>query len=691
MAVGCSFNNLDFSDARELLIVDTINTIIAFNYETQNPFGTKDTVFAITGDTITFTIESQDSAISYQWFRADSSMIIGATDTLFAIINVQITDSGGYYCRSYGTALQIMTVGTGIDSFQSETKIVYVIPAGGTPPTITFSQSDVSCAGGSDGTAYSSVSDGTPPYTYSWSNSATTNNIISLSAGTYTVTVTDSTNTVAFNSVVITEPAVVLAGVNKLSDASCNGGVDGVLQAVPTGGTSPYTFSWSTGETTSSISSLSSGTYFLTLTDANYCKDTSVGVTVNETNSFAITVTLTPETCLGDSDGGSSISVSGGTSPYQYYWSNNTTSSSISSIASGIYSVSITDVNLCDTVFSFQIDTLNSSSCDLVWPGDVNMDLVANQYDLFGIGLNYNDSGPSRPAQYQGNNWSGYPCLPWNDQQVNLEDKKHADCNGDGIVDYKDVTALIDNFGSVHSKRQKLNKAMGKTVEIIVIVQDDDIAPGGSINCEIDLNSDSMDVYAAAFSLGISAKQIDLETIDLDYSQSWLAVGDSSFLTFKNINTTDGNINGSCSRTDKQNNRGAGKLAGLKFQISPDAEPGSEVVIQILNAMVINNEGDTVALSYVNDTVRIVEDIYLQIKVYPNPSTGVVNFELPDSQEPYYVSIINHLGNTMYVEDDFASGFTTVNFSEFRRGVYLVNVQNVDQSQRMKLVLLSGY
>jgi len=117
----CDYNKLDFSDARELRIVDTISNLYSYDYEPQSPFDNACCTYLYEGDMLILSVAGQDSALSYQWFK-DEVTIPGATDTLLTIPNVALTDSGMYTCRSYGTALESppMNWGPGISEFVSE-------------------------------------------------------------------------------------------------------------------------------------------------------------------------------------------------------------------------------------------------------------------------------------------------------------------------------------------------------------------------------------------------------------------------------------------------------------------------------------------------------------------------------------------------------------------------------------------
>ncbi|MBL7786163.1 MAG: hypothetical protein JNM36_09685 [Chitinophagales bacterium] len=136
--------------------------------------------------------------------------------------------------------------------------------------TATATGTPVSCNGGNDGTASATPSGNLSSVTYLWSNGETTSSISGLTAGTYTVTVTESATCTAVAIYDVTQPPLMDITCTK-TDVTTNGGSDGTASVNATGGTSPYTYLWSSGETTSSISGKTSGTYTVTVTDDNGC------------------------------------------------------------------------------------------------------------------------------------------------------------------------------------------------------------------------------------------------------------------------------------------------------------------------------------------------------------------------------------------------------------------------------------
>jgi muramidase (phage lysozyme) len=201
------------------------------------------------------------------------------------------------------------------------------------------------------------VSNGTLPYTYLWSNGAITEDISGLPAGTYNVTVTDangcstsSTSIVAtVNSPITVTPAVT----NTICTASL-----GVINITVSNGTAPYTYLWSNGAITEDISGLPAGTYTVTVTDANGCSTSSTSIVATVNSPITVTPSVTNTICTA-SLGAINITVSNGTAPYTYLWSNGAITEDISGLPAGTYTVTVTDANGCSTSSTSTIDAIS--------------------------------------------------------------------------------------------------------------------------------------------------------------------------------------------------------------------------------------------------------------------------------------------------------------------------------------------
>ncbi|MBI2271082.1 MAG: PKD domain-containing protein [Bacteroidetes bacterium] len=226
--------------------------------------------------------------------------------------------------------------------------------------TSTASQSNVSCFGGSNGMASVSASGGTSPYTYLWSGGQTTSSVSGLLVGNYSVTITDTKNCTATSSFTITQPSAALTSTTSQTNVSCFGGSNGTASVSASGGTSPYTYLWNGGQTTSSISGLSAGTYTVTTTDTKGC--TAVATAPVTQPTVLSSTAMQTNVCSGASNGLAAVSISGGTSPYTYLWSNGQTTSSATGLSAGSYSVTTTDFNGCTSTSTVTISLFPSIS-----------------------------------------------------------------------------------------------------------------------------------------------------------------------------------------------------------------------------------------------------------------------------------------------------------------------------------------
>ena len=221
------------------------------------------------------------------------------------------------------------------------------IPVGQPNPMVTVSNvTNVKCFGAASGTASISVTGGTAPYTYVWSNGQTGSSVNGLSSGTYQVTITDSKNCIKVTSVKVTQPSTALICTLTSSDAKCAGGNEGKATVSATGGVSPFTYKWNTGATTATLSGLVAGTYTATVTDANGCTH-SGSVNVKEPTAISVSTVKTDVACFNGNTGSVSVTVTGGNAPYTYLWNTGVTTSTISNVTAGTYTVTVKDANGC--------------------------------------------------------------------------------------------------------------------------------------------------------------------------------------------------------------------------------------------------------------------------------------------------------------------------------------------------------
>jgi len=225
----------------------------------------------------------------------------------------------------------------------------------------TSMQTDLTCNGGSNGDAMVMVTGGTASYSYSWSPSGgNASSASNLTAGTYTCLVTDANGCTLTQTFNLTQPSPITATTGQ-ANVTCNGGSNGSGFVTASGGAGSYTYSWSpTGGNAALASGLTAGTYSCLITDANSCTYTQ---TFNITEPAVVAATViaanNPTSC-GGSDGSIDITVSGGTSPYAFVWSNSGSTEDLSGLPAGSYSVTVTDINGCLTTANASLNDPNA-------------------------------------------------------------------------------------------------------------------------------------------------------------------------------------------------------------------------------------------------------------------------------------------------------------------------------------------
>jgi hypothetical protein len=208
--------------------------------------------------------------------------------------------------------------------------------------------------GAADGTATASPTGGTPGYTYLWSTNETTASIGGLLPGSYTVTVTDANNCTAVKTVNVSQFDCTLQTTLEVDNISCAGAGDGAATISFLGGTSPFTVVWSNADTTISVSNLAPGQYDVSITDAANCPEIQ-SFTITEPTILQANASGSTTTGFGTNDGTASANPTGGSGIYAYAWSNMETTATISNLAAGLYTVTVSDENNCSVVQTVEV------------------------------------------------------------------------------------------------------------------------------------------------------------------------------------------------------------------------------------------------------------------------------------------------------------------------------------------------
>jgi hypothetical protein len=217
---------------------------------------------------------------------------------------------------------------------------------------LNVTSTNTSCNGTTNGTATANVTNGVQPLTYSWSNGGNTAMITNLGPGTYSVTVTDGNGCTATGSASVQLGAGL--AINIVAPTYVCTGSTASATANPVGGTAPFTYLWSNGQATQTATGLAAGSYSVTVTDAQGCFG-SASVTLQQGGLFTINGTVQQVSCFNGNNGGVTLNVTGGSTPYIYAWSNGANSANISGLLAGSYTVTVSDATGCSKTQAFTI------------------------------------------------------------------------------------------------------------------------------------------------------------------------------------------------------------------------------------------------------------------------------------------------------------------------------------------------
>lgn len=279
----------------------------------------------------------------------------------------------------------------------SEDTLIISEPSGLTINTGTESNvfgNQIDCYGDSTGIVFTSLSGGVGTYLYSWNTGATTDTLINLGAGTYSVIAQDANGCTISDSITLAQPALPFTTVaSNLSNyngfgISCNGSNDGSISVLAQGSNAPYSYTWSNGATTASQSNLGQGNYSVVVTDSLGCQS-NANVIITEPPLLTYSYIISDVTCYGGQNGSIEIIPTGGVNPYSILWSDGNDSTFVDSLSSGYYSFTISDYNNCSNSDSIEVyepaeieitvDTIQPT-CDRINDGQIDAYIYGGTY-----------------------------------------------------------------------------------------------------------------------------------------------------------------------------------------------------------------------------------------------------------------------------------------------------------------------
>ncbi|MBL0328443.1 MAG: T9SS type A sorting domain-containing protein [Bacteroidetes bacterium] len=337
---------------------------------------------------------------------------------------------------------------------------------------------------------------------------------------------------------------------------------------------------------------------------------------------------------------------------------------------------------------------LKMSKSSTVWPGDADHNNVANNYDLLPIGLFYGQTGT--PRSVISNSWLEYNAVDWNTLQLNGADIKHADCNGDGIIDNNDTLAINLNYSLTHSFAPINNEIRLSAPDLYFVTSGTSYASGSIVDVEVWVGSSTTSVtnlYGLAFNINYDASLVQPASESLTFPASWFGTFGTDAITIAKIDGLSNIASGAKTRIDHTNVNGYGKVANFKFQLKSSIPTNTSMYFSISgysandssgSPILFNTQPDTI---FINSTIGVSEiSNEAQISIYPNPTAGSFNIFTSEQIKDGSIEIYNVVGE-LILSQKIINQQNTIDLTDQATGLYFVKVISDGEIVGMKKVM----
>lgn len=438
---------------------------------------------------------------------------------------------------------------------------------------------------------------------------------------------------------------------------------------------------WENGSYAWSRNNLCPGTYIAHSADAGGCvvADTIILTTQN---NIVISQSNAVVPSPGNCDGQVTVQATGGAPPYLYVY--NPIPPASGYCDSTIYTITVTDGNGC-----VNTDTLFFVPDGLVWPGDANYDLVANNFDLFPIGMAYGDTGPVR------NNasilWQAQAANDWIDS-INFVNNKHVDCNGDGLIDVQDTLAISNNYGLHHLRGNGVEETNVLSPQLYFATTIDTAQAGDHILIHLKLGTAQLPVdsiYGIAFTINYSKPVVDSASVFAKFDSCWIGTINSNLISIQKDDYANGKLDLAIVRTDKLNQGGHGTIGVLSADMKDDLS-GRADIYKMLN-LTFNNikailfDGSEILLNPLNDSIVVHDEItnntalaqmQNSIQLAPNPAFNATTINLGKAKGfASELLVYSTLGEVMYKMKIQNESKLLLNTQNYSAGIYFIQIK----------------
>ena len=315
-----------------------------------------------------------------------------------------------------------------------------------------------------------------------------------------------------------------------------------------------------------------------------------------------------------------------------------------------------------------------------VWPGDANYDLDCNNLDILNIGIAFGETGPVRSGASLA--WAAQPANDFGNWFSSAVNMKHADCDGNGVVDYADTLAVNQNYSLNHPARLSNlpNHINSVLPPLTLVASPDTVAPSATVFVDVMLGEQNLPVdslYGIAFSVFYDPSLINGSSLHADFTGSWLGTIGTDMIGFVKNNVAESRVDFALCRTDHQNIYGGfGHLVLFDVVVVDNISTISDALFSISNVTALTYTQYSMAIGRLNDTITInpllgvpgIKNPTPQFFIFPNPAKDKVTVLAHDANLKM-VKVYDMQGREVISENPGVNEFT-LELGELSSGIY---------------------
>lgn len=339
---------------------------------------------------------------------------------------------------------------------------------------------------------------------------------------------------------------------------------------------------------------------------------------------------------------------------------------------------------------------------DPVWPGDANSDGTADNSDLLNIGLAYGDTGIIRISPDTYHVWLPHAADLWSQNFATNINYKHADCDGNGIINADDTTQINSNYSLIHAKKEEQPAPWrsGKPT-LNIVLSKDTVRDGDTLFASIqlgDMSTPVNNIYGLAFTFNFDAKVVDTNQLGLIYKDSWFATSTERLTLTRGFNEI-GQIKTAVTRINHAARSGYGEIAEVAMIITTDNINGKDLayynnIVFISSVTAVDSSGNEIDLNEGIDSAwiefepTVISEIQqFDLQMHPNPASKKLFVKSSDALLKG-IKIRNVIGAIMREDKLSNEHKAELDLSDVSNGVYLIEIET-NKGTAVKRVLIS--